>query len=126
MDMCRVCRVNNVNLKQGRDQVSITTSVLPAAHPQRILLRLIFYSLNIQVHACIPFTVPECNALMAPSNGVVSEQGQTFIDGDVQVVSCNAGFREQGPTEYACVERDASSADWQPVAGNTSCGKVTK
>ena len=63
---------------------------------------------------------------MAPNNGAVLEPAQTFIDGEVLVVSCNAGFRSQGPTKYVCVERDASSADWQPVAGSTSCGKVTK
>ena len=66
---------------------------------------------------------------MAPNNGSVLERAQTFIDGEVQVVSCNAGFRAQGPTEYECVERgdrggNASSADWQPAAGSTSCGKV--
>ena len=69
------------------------------------------------------FLVPECHNFTVPPNGAISDPALSFIGGDIQTITCNTGFRANGATTITCMNLNATSAEWQPAPGLTTCGK---
>ena len=69
------------------------------------------------------FSVLECQAFIVPKNGSLLDHASSFLNGDIQTITCDTGFRAIRPTTITCTEIDAHSAEWQPAPDPSTCGR---
>ena len=67
------------------------------------------------------FHSPSGAAFNGPANGKVAKKKESFTDGEMQVIICDAGFTPVGPTSATCTA--GNPAAWVPDLISTVCGK---
>ena len=68
--------------------------------------------------------MPECDVIDGPTNGDITNDATSFVDGDIQTITCGSGFRLNGMANLTCTAIDGDSAEWSPSPDDTMCGKI--